>query len=75
MTIENPMIKLFEELRMAMDQHESATRQADIARGEQTDALNRLNKAQQAIDKAVDEARKNAPRDTDWKRERGMPVS
>lgn len=58
----------------AAQAHQSAQQRASIARNEETDALNRLNQAQKAFDAAIAELKKQAPRDSEWKRERGLPA-
>ena len=42
---------------------------------DETDASNRVREAQQKFDALVAEVKKSAPRDTDWKRSPGFPVS
>lgn len=72
------MSKSISELHQAVvsatEAHQSAQSRASIARNEETDARNRLNEAQKAFDAAVAEMRKQAPRDSEWKRERGVPA-
>lgn len=38
-----------------------------MARNKETDARNRCNNAQKAVDKAMAQIRANAPKDTDWR--------
>lgn len=38
-----------------------------MARAKETDARNRCNNAQKAVDKAMAQIRANAPKDTDWR--------
>ena len=38
-------------------------------------AVNRVNRAQAAIERTLAEMRKLAPRDTDWARQQGRPVA
>lgn len=63
---------LHTELQGALDAHASAQQRASMARSEETDALNRLNAAQKAFDAAIADLKKQAPRESDWKRE-AMP--
>lgn len=42
--------------------------QTSLARSAETRALNYLNRAQNALDAALNDLRKNAPRDSDWHR-------
>ena len=52
----------------ATDNYNAATTCVSIARNRECDALNTLNRAQAALDEVIASMRKQAPRDTDWKR-------
>lgn len=62
-------------LTEAMEIHSEAESQESAARSKLTDAVNRLNAAQKALDKAMEELRGKAPWNTDWwgKRNRAKP--
>jgi chromosome segregation ATPase len=68
--------KLIEELNEAKANYDAAEVREAQARSNCTDALNRLNKAQAAVDACMGELREKAPRRSDWaeKRRRGEPV-
>lgn len=53
----------------ALDRFNEATQALQAAHSRETSALNLLNAAQHAIDRAMDELRKHAPPQSDWKRE------
>jgi flagellar hook-basal body complex protein FliE len=67
---------LFRELDEATKEHTDAERAESEARSVLTAAVNRLNKAQQAIDKAMAAMKAKAPWNTDWHSQRnpGQPV-
>lgn len=67
---------LFKELDEATKAHADAKRVEDAARSDMSAAVNRLNKAQQAIDKAMAATKAKAPWNTDWHSQRnpGQPV-
>ena len=46
----------------------------EAARREETDATNKVNEAQRRFDDLVSQVKQSAPRDTEWRRPRGMPV-
>ena len=52
---------------------EAAEQRTWIARSDETERRTKLNATQKAIDAAVAELRKGAPRDTDWARSQGVP--
>ena len=54
------------ELAAAMEQHESARLQESAARSAMCEATNRLNRAQKALDDAMEKLRAKAPWSTDW---------
>lgn len=60
--------KLIDELNDARGRYESAKIEESTARGNATTALNRLNAAQRAVDGAIEQVKKQAPRDSDWQR-------
>lgn len=62
------------ELKKAMDEmaaaeatYEAARKDAAYARNRETDALNRLNAAQKAVDKAIDAIRSQSSPGSDWR--------
>lgn len=63
------------ELNKAVEEYVLCDRLLGEARSRHTSALNRVNKAQKQFDDLVFAVRKAAPRDTDWKRQPGVPVS
>ena len=67
---------LFKELELATQEHNEAERAESQARSVLTAAVNRLNAAQKAIDKAMADTRAKAPWNTDWwtMRNRGSPA-
>jgi hypothetical protein len=56
------------ELTKARVAFKEADERSKIASSAQTEALNRLNRAQQAFDAAVEEERKNPPWNSNWAR-------
>lgn len=58
----------------AQDYYQRTKERAAIARNEETDALNTLNKAQENFDNLVAEVKKTAPQGTDWRKPRGQDV-
>lgn len=58
----------------ANDRHARMREMTAQALREETAALNALNEAQARFDGLVAEVKKSAPRDSDWKRPRGVPV-
>lgn len=59
--------ELERELAQAAEKHAQLCKETSMARNRETDALNRLNQIQKAIDARVAELRKGAPRESDWK--------
>jgi hypothetical protein len=59
-------IDIWQEYSAAKKAFEEAQRETSQMRSRETDALNRLNQAQKAIRKFMDEQLKNAPRESDW---------
>lgn len=47
---------------------------ADKARREEVRAINAVNEAQKHFDELVAEVKRTAPRETDWKRPKALPV-
>ena len=62
--------ELLTEFRESGDDFESAHVRADIAKGEETTALNRLNAAQKALDEWFDKTRENGPWNSNWHQQR-----
>lgn len=62
--------RLERELREAADEYARAANATSFAQSRECVALNALNRAQAALDEAVAELKKNAPRDSDWSRRR-----
>lgn len=60
------MEKELEELRLATEAANAAKAIEDQARRAHTDARNRLNAAQRAIDSALQRMKASAPRESDW---------
>lgn len=58
---------LLVEVRAASDAYEAAKQREQFARNECTDALNKLNATQRAVDAALENQRIIAPRGSDWK--------
>lgn len=58
-------------LQLARDRYDEAKAAADIARRAETEAMNRLNAAQDAFDTATDLVRKDAPFASGWNRVNG----
>jgi hypothetical protein len=61
-------------LRAAENAYREAAGIAAIARNKETDALNALNAAQAAFDKAAESMRRSAPRSSDWNRPLSFPA-
>lgn len=53
---------------------ESCRAETSRARNRECDAMNRVNRLQKAIGDHLDQLKKSAPRDTDWKSTRGLPA-
>ena len=68
--------KTIEELVAAVNEatqaHGAAVDRTAMSRREETECLNRLNRAQAALDKALDALRAGAHRDSDWKRDEAL---
>jgi len=71
MAVEKKVAELFAELEAAIEQHKDAERAESQARSVLTDATNRLNRAQKAVDEHMKKLRSSAPWNTDWKRTDG----
>lgn len=54
------------ELKKAVEAHESACAEYQRASNAKTDTMNRVNRAQKAIDEAINELQSEAPYATDW---------
>lgn len=61
---------LIAELQLAQAHHEDLVRAEAMARSNECVARNRVNAAQKAIDAAMADLKKAAPRDSDWAQER-----
>jgi hypothetical protein len=59
------------DLVSAQADFEEATQRLDAAALDQTDALNRMNRAQRALDHALGILRAAAPAESDWKKKHG----
>jgi len=66
--IGSQVAKLAADLALATEEHESASRAAEVARHNETTALNRLNAAQKAMDEFHAALRAGAPYQSEWKR-------
>lgn len=66
MTSKTIFADLLAELQLAQAHHEEMTRAEAVARSNECTARNRVNAAQKAIDAAMAELKKAAPRDSDW---------
>ena len=55
-------------------EHANAAAEVAVARRRETDALNRVNAAQKEFDALVALLKKEAPRDSDWRRSPGAPA-
>lgn len=66
--------ELQEELEKAVKRFDDCEREESQARSRTTSARNDVNQLQKQIDSVLAAMRKAAPRDTDWKREKGLPV-
>lgn len=63
----NDITKAIDALALCEAEYEAARSEAAHARNRETDALNRLNAAQKAVDKAIDARRSKSPLGSDWK--------
>lgn len=70
--LEMPIVDAATKLSIARSDFESADIAYRRISSERTAATNRLNDAQKAFDAVVAEMRKEAPRDSDWKRQTGI---
>ncbi len=66
---------LLTEHAAAVEALEAAQQQTSIARTAETDACNRLNDTQKAIDALIEEQRQKAPYNSDWGRKRSRGVA
>lgn len=64
------MQDLAKELGLAKEAHNSASIEESHAGNRATDALNRLNTAQQKMDAWLAAQKKDAPHDSDWARDK-----
>lgn len=64
----------FVELNRANEDYAQCDRLLDEARSRHTSALSRVNRAQKQFDELVAAVKEAAPRDTDWKRQPGVPA-
>lgn len=71
MSVEKKVADLFSELEAALAKHKDAEMAENQARSVLTDATNRLNQAQKAVDEHMKKLRSSAPWNTDWKRTDG----
>jgi hypothetical protein len=71
----NDLAALERELKLALEEHVSASREESVARGAVTEATNRVNKAQKALTAYVDNLKKQAPWNTDWHSEKNRGQS
>jgi len=62
------------DLAVAGDFHEKKSSALQMARSEETDALNLVNAAQKKFDELVALVKKEAPRSTDWKQSKEVPA-
>lgn len=60
--------ELLKELEEAREAYTEADRSHSLAERRRTEALNTCNRLQKEFDEAVEEVRKQAPRETDWGR-------
>ena len=70
MTLFKDINQLAEDVETAAAAYDEAQEQASRARMRETEALNRLNKAQAAFDNAVAEAKKGSHNTSDWGRQK-----
>lgn len=52
----------------AKEDFESAKQATSFARNHETECLNQLNRAQKALDGALDRLRETMPRESDWRK-------
>jgi exonuclease VII small subunit len=62
------MLAAFDAVRDATESWQEASERAKKASREETNCRNRLNEAQKKLDEVVGAMKKDAPRDSDWKR-------
>lgn len=65
-TPEKALAQLISELEAATREYESAERAENLARTTETNAVNRLNRAQAAVDAHLEGLRGKAPNRSDW---------
>lgn len=73
--VETTIEELMAEFKAATDEHESAHMHAESARSAETAALNRLNRAQKAIDEWHKAIKEKAPWNSDWHQQRRRKAS
>ena len=62
------MADALNELTTAQEHLATASNQAAMARRNETECINRVNKAQKAVDDVLLQIKAQSPRETDWKR-------
>lgn len=75
MSAKRSLSELERDLHSAGEALKSAELRVSMARNEETTARNRVNELQREIVARIDELKKAAPRDTEWRRDRGVPVT
>ena len=68
MSIQRALVDILAELEQAKTDLAFADNKLSDVRAEHTAALNKVNRLQKEFDAVVDEMKKSAPRDSDWKR-------
>lgn len=63
-----PISELVTELENATEHHRTKKKEADAAAIVACDALSALNNAQKRLDEAIEDLKKNAHYESDWKR-------
>ena len=69
MTNDIDISDLIKQVRNATIRHAGAKDLVDEARREETTALNVLNEAQRLLDQKIEDLKKQAPKESDWRRE------
>lgn len=69
-----PPMDIWKNLADCTVAYNEAVRLASQYRGAETNALNKLNDAQKAVDAFVDEQKKAAPRSSDWEQTKRRKV-
>lgn len=67
--------QIYTELEAAQREFETRAKEEVYARNNTTTALNKLNNAQKALDAFLNDLKKAAPHQREWKRSKGVAIT